>query len=88
MHDPEGVLKSGMHGPRVNGISPPELANPTQALERGLLNDFTFPCIQRDETIDRAAYLKRLYGHLAIRMRVSESPDQTLPENPNAIHDS
>jgi hypothetical protein len=49
------VLEAGVHRTGVNEIGPSELPDSTQALKSWLLDDFSLPIVNLDETMDRAA---------------------------------
>jgi hypothetical protein len=49
------MLEAGVHRTGVNKVSPSKLPNSPQPLEGWLLDDFSFPVVNLDETMDWAA---------------------------------
>jgi len=57
VHHSQGVLESCMHCARINKVSPCQLTDSSQALERRLRNDLSLPVIEWDEPVYWTPYL-------------------------------
>ena len=51
MHHTKGMFKPRVHRPGIYHVSKPKLANPAESLKDGVIDDFSFPVIQLNETM-------------------------------------
>ena len=55
LHDPQGVLKTGVSRSRVDHVGPCKLFDAAQTLKGRLIYDIPFPFIQLDEAVNGVA---------------------------------
>jgi hypothetical protein len=65
------VLEARVHRTRIKKVSAGELADPSQSLERRLIDDLALPVIDLNEPVNRAANLVPTMG---IRNQVPQPP--------------